>query len=55
MGSGFYNYVKIGEIFSEGNFIIEGIGNSWIIKNMENVLIDDVIWVDDKEVVRVVY
>ena len=55
MGSGFYSYVKTGEISSEGNFITEGIGNSRITKNMENVMIDDAIRVDDKEAVRVVY
>jgi Cysteine synthase len=55
MGSGLYNYVKTGEISSEGNSITEGIGNSRITKNMENVPIDDAIRVDDKEAVRVVY
>ena len=55
MGSGLYSYVKTGEISSEGNSITEGIGNSRITKNMENVMIDDAIRVDDKEAVRVVY
>ncbi|MDY6805815.1 MAG: cysteine synthase A [Cyanobacteriota bacterium] len=55
MGSGLYSYVKTGEISPNGNSITEGIGNSRITKNMENVPIDDAIQVDDKEAVRVVY
>ncbi len=55
MGSGLYSYVKTGEINSEGNSITEGIGNSRITANMENVPIDDAIQIDDKEAVRVVY
>lgn len=55
MGSGLYSYVKTGEIAPNGNSITEGIGNSRITKNMENVPIDDAIQVDDKEAVRVVY
>jgi cysteine synthase A len=55
MGSGLYSYVKTGEIKPEGNSITEGIGNSRITANMENVPIDDAIQIDDKEAVRVVY
>jgi cysteine synthase A len=55
MGSGLYSYVKTGEINSQGNSITEGIGNSRITGNMEDVPIDDAIQVDDKEAVRVVY
>ncbi|NES78571.1 MULTISPECIES: cysteine synthase A [Okeania] len=55
MGSGLYSYVKTGEISSEGNSITEGIGNSRVTKNMENVPIDDAIRVDDQEAVKVVY
>ncbi|MEM1169119.1 MAG: cysteine synthase A [Cyanobacteria bacterium P01_H01_bin.35] len=55
MGSGLYSYVKTGEISTEGNSITEGIGNSRVTKNMENVPIDDAIRVDDQEAVRVVY
>ncbi|MGB3403823.1 MAG: cysteine synthase A [Microcoleaceae cyanobacterium] len=55
MGSGLYSYVKTGEINSEGNSITEGIGNSRITANMENVPIDDAIQIDDPEAVRVVY
>lgn len=55
MGSGLYSYVKTGEITPEGSSITEGIGNSRITGNMENVPIDDAIQIDDKEAVRVIY
>lgn len=55
MGSGLYSYVKTGEIKIEGNSITEGIGNSRITANMEDVVIDDAIQVDDQEAVRVIY
>jgi cysteine synthase A len=55
MGSGLYSYVKTGEINISGSSITEGIGNSRITGNMENVPIDDAIQVDDQEAVRVVY
>lgn len=55
MGSGLYSYVKTGEIKLEGNSITEGIGNSRITANMQDVPIDDAIQVDDREAVRVVY
>ncbi|CAD5965089.1 Cysteine synthase 1 [Planktothrix agardhii] len=55
MGSGLYSYVKTGEITPQGNSITEGIGNSRITANMQDVLIDDAILVDDQEAVRVVY
>lgn len=55
MGSGLYSYVKTGEIQTEGSSITEGIGNSRVTANMENVPIDDAIQIDDVEAVRVVY
>lgn len=55
MGSGLYSYVKTGEINTEGKSITEGIGNSRITANMENVPIDDAIQIDDKECIRVLY
>ncbi|MEA5599015.1 cysteine synthase A [Rivularia sp. UHCC 0363] len=55
MGSGLYSYIKTGEIKPEGSSITEGIGNSRITANMENVPIDDAIQIDDKEALRVVY
>ncbi|VEP18344.1 Cysteine synthase [Hyella patelloides LEGE 07179] len=55
MGSGLYSYVKIGEIKPEGKSITEGIGNSRITANMEDVPIDDAIQIDDPECLRVIY
>jgi len=55
MGSGLYSYVKTGEIHTEGSSITEGIGNSRITANMEDVPIDDAIQVDDRVAVRVIY
>jgi cysteine synthase A len=55
MGSGLYSYIKTGEVKIEGNSITEGIGNSRMTANMENVPIDDAIQIDDSEAIRVVY
>ncbi len=55
MGSALYSYVKTGTLKSEGKSITEGIGNSRITANMEDVPIDDAIQVDDKLCVKVVY
>jgi cysteine synthase len=54
MGSGLYSYIKTGEIKLEGSSITEGIGNSRITANMENVPTDDAIQIDDHEALRVV-
>ena len=55
MGSGLYSYAKTGEIKIEGSSITEGIGNSRITANMENVPIDDAIQIDDREALRIIY
>ncbi|MDJ0601528.1 MAG: cysteine synthase A [Crocosphaera sp.] len=55
MGSGLYSYVKTGEIKPEGSSITEGIGNSRITANMQEVPIDDAIQIDDQEALRVIY
>lgn len=55
MGSGLYSYVKTGQISIEGNSITEGIGNSRITANMENVPIDDAIQITDSEALDVVF
>jgi len=55
MGSGLYSYVKTGEPKAEGRSITEGIGNSRVTTNMQDVLIDDAIQIDDPECVRVIY
>src|SRR5210317_877693 len=40
-GSALYNYIKNGELKSEGGSITEGIGSSRVTKNFENAKIDD--------------
>lgn len=55
MGSALYSYVKTGEPHMEGSSITEGIGNSRVTANMENVPIDDALQIPDEEAVRVVY
>lgn len=55
MGSGLYSYVKTGEITIEGSSITEGIGNSRITANMQDVPIDDAIQIDDRVAVKTVY
>jgi cysteine synthase len=55
MGSALYSYAKTGETKSEGSSITEGIGNSRVTANMEDVPIDDAIQIDDSECLRVVY
>ncbi|MEL6223324.1 MAG: cysteine synthase A [Cyanobacteria bacterium J06626_14] len=54
-GSGLYHFVKSGEIKVEGNSVTEGIGNSRITANMDDVPIDDAIQVDDHDALRIVY
>jgi len=55
LGSGLYSYIKTGEIKIEGSSITEGIGNSRITANMENVPIDDALQIDDPQAIAVVY
>ncbi|NJN84999.1 MAG: cysteine synthase A [Leptolyngbyaceae cyanobacterium SL_7_1] len=55
MGSGLYSYSKTGAISIEGSSITEGIGNSRVTANMEDVPIDDAIQIHDPEAIRVVY
>ncbi|HIK45261.1 MAG TPA: cysteine synthase A [Leptolyngbyaceae cyanobacterium M65_K2018_010] len=55
MGSGLYSWIKTGVIQPEGRSITEGIGNSRITANMENVPIDDAIQIEDPEALRVLY
>jgi cysteine synthase A len=55
LGSGLYSYIKTGEIKIEGNSITEGIGNSRITANMQDVPIDDALQIDDPEALRVIY
>ncbi|MBE9099129.1 cysteine synthase A [Vacuolonema iberomarrocanum] len=54
-GSGLYSYFKTGEVQIEGNSVTEGIGNSRITANMEDVPVDDAIQIADPEAIRVIY
>ena len=55
MGSGYYSYVKTGELKTEGSSITEGIGNSRITGNLEGAPIDDAVQITDRECVRLIY
>jgi cysteine synthase A len=55
MGSGLYSFIKTGEVNIQGNSITEGIGNSRITANMEDVPIDDAIQISDPEALKVLY
>jgi cysteine synthase A len=54
-GSGLYSYFKTGEVQIEGNSVTEGIGNSRITANMQDVPVDDAIQIADPEAIRVIY
>ena len=48
-GSALYNYIKNGELKSEGGSITEGIGSSRVTKNFGEAKIDDAYSIDDHE------
>jgi cysteine synthase len=54
-GSCLYNYIKNGELKSDGNSITEGIGSSRVTKNFENAVIDDAFSIDDNEALPILY
>jgi len=54
-GSSLYNYIKNGELKSEGNSITEGIGSSRVTKNFENAKIDDAFSINDNEALTILY
>ena len=54
-GSALYNYIKSGELKSEGGSITEGIGSSRITKNFEDAKIDDAYSIDDHESLPILY
>ena len=54
-GSSLYNYVKNGELKSEGGSITEGIGSSRITANFKDAKIDDAYSIDDKESLPILY
>ncbi|WP_448379870.1 cysteine synthase A [Gloeomargarita sp.] len=55
LGSAYFSYVKTGELKTSGSSITEGIGNSRITANLENVPMDDAIQITDLECVKMVY
>jgi cysteine synthase A len=54
-GSALYNYIKNGELKSEGDSIAEGIGSSRITKNFGDAKIDDAYSIDDQEALPILY
>jgi len=54
-GSSLYNYIKKGELISEGNSITEGIGSSRITKNFEKALIDDAYSINDHDALTILF
>ena len=54
-GSALYNYIKNGELKSEGGSITEGIGSSRITKNFGEAKIDDAYSIDDHESLPILY
>ena len=54
-GSSLYNYIKNGELKSEGGSITEGIGSSRITKNFGEAKIDDAYSIDDHESLPILY
>ena len=54
-GSALCNYIKSGELKSEGGSITEGIGSSRITKNFGEAKIDDAYSIDDQESLPILY
>jgi len=54
-GSALYNYIKNGELKSEGGSITEGIGSSRITKNFREAKIDGAFSIDDHESLPILY
>jgi cysteine synthase A len=54
-GSALYNYIKNGELKSEGGSITEGIGSSRITKNFGDAKIDDAYSINDQEALPILY
>ncbi len=54
-GASLYNYYKFGELKSEGTSITEGIGQSRITANLEDVTIDDAWRIEDSEALDILF
>lgn len=55
MGSGLYNYVKLGEITSSGSSITEGIGIMRLTANFKEAVVDDAVQVTDQDMISMLY
>lgn len=54
-GASLFNYYKNGELKSEGNSITEGIGQSRVTANLEDVVVDQAFRVEDSEALPILY
>jgi len=54
-GSALYNYIKNGELKSEGESITEGIGSSRVTKNFATAKIDGAFSISDKESLPIIF
>ena len=54
-GSSLYNFIKDGELKTEGSSITEGIGTSRITKNFENTLVNNAYKIDDTKALNVIF
>ncbi len=54
-GASLFNYYKTGELKSEGNSITEGIGQSRVTANLEDVMVDQAFRVEDSEALPILY
>ena len=54
-GSSLYNYIKNGELKSEGGSITEGIGSSRITKNFDKAIIDNAYSINDTEALNALF
>ena len=54
-GSSLYNYIKNGELKSEGGSITEGIGSSRVTANFGEAKIDDAFSIEDQESLPILY
>lgn len=52
-GASLYNYYKSGELKSEGSSITEGIGQSRITANLEDIIVDHPFTIDDETAIKI--
>ena len=54
-GASLFSYYKTGELKAEGTSVTEGIGQSRITANLQDVVVDDAWRIDDAEALRVLF